>query len=171
MVDVDGNTYKTIKIHNTLWMAENLRVEHDTSGEKLDYFFPNEDSTNIKSYGLLYDFENACKSCPKGWRIPNNKEWEALFDFTKNNIASNYKDNSFWNDESNSNSTKFSARPAGIGNSQEHPNNFNEKILFWSNSKEEEHFIWAYIFEKGKNKIRKASQHPTYAFSVRCIKN
>lgn len=171
LLDTNGNLYKTIKINNTLWMAENLKVKHDSSGEKLNYFFPNGDSTNIKSFGLLYDFENACKSCPKGWRIPNNKEWEELFDFTKHNIAGNYKDRKFWNDERNSNITNFSVRPAGIGNNQEHPNNFNNKVLFWSSSKEEEHFIWTYIFEKGKNKIRKASQHPTYAFSVRCIKN
>lgn len=171
LTDIDGNLYKTIKINNTVWMAENLKVTHDSSGGKLNYFLPNGKSINIKSFGLLYDFENACKACPKGWRIPTNKEWEALFDFTKINSASNYKDSNYWEGEINSNSTLFSVRPAGIGNNQEHPNNFYEKALFWSSSKEEEHFVWAYIFEKGKNEIRRASQHPTYAFSVRCVKN
>jgi len=41
-------------------------------------------------------------------------------------------------------------RPAGIGNSNEYPNSFNEKALFWSKSKEGENFVWSYIFEKEK---------------------
>ena len=171
LADVDGNIYKIVRINNTIWMAENLKAKHDSSGGNLKFFLPNGESTNVTSFGLLYDFENACKACPKGWRIPSNKEWEELFEFSKSNIASNYKDNQFWKGEENSNISNFSVRPAGIGNNQEHPNNFNEKTLFWSNSKEEEHFVWTYVFEKGKNKIRKASQHPTYAFSIRCIKN
>ncbi len=170
LVDVDGNLYETVRINNTIWMAENLKVKHDSSGKQLNYFLPDGKSTNVNSFGLLYDFENACKACPKGWRVPNNKEWETLFDFTKRNRAGHYKDNQFWEEKENSNTTNFSVRPAGIGNNQEHPNNFNEKALFWSNSKEEGHFVWTYIFEMGKNNIRRASQHPTYGFSVRCVK-
>ncbi|WP_282121799.1 fibrobacter succinogenes major paralogous domain-containing protein [Algibacter mikhailovii] len=171
LVDVDGNMYKTVRINNTIWMAENLRTKRDSAGGHLNYFFPNGESANLKSYGLLYDFENACKACPKGWRVPSSKEWEEILEFTENNVASKYKDNQFWKGEENSNSSNFSVRPAGIGNNQEHPNNFDENTLFWSNSKEEEHFVWTYIFERGNDKIRKASQHPTYAFSVRCIRN
>lgn len=170
LVDVDGNQYEVIQFGNTSWMAENLKVTHDRNGNEVPYFIPDGDSDNIETYGLLYDFENACNVCPEGWRLPTNKEWEALLDFSENNNAGNYKDTGFWDDEQNTNSTQFSARPTGIGNNQEHPNNFGENTLFWSSSKEEEHFIWTYILEKGKKSVRKAAQHPTYAFSVRCVK-
>ncbi|MEP0987293.1 fibrobacter succinogenes major paralogous domain-containing protein [Ekhidna sp.] len=170
LVDVDGNQYEVIQLSSVNWMAENLKVTHDREGDEILYYIPNGDSGNIETYGLLYDFEIACKVCPEGWRLPTNEEWETLFDFSENNNASNFKDTRFWDEEKNTNSTQFSARPTGIGNNQEHPNNFGDNTLFWSSSKEQEHFIWTYILEKGKNTIRKASQHPTYAFSVRCVK-
>ena len=170
LMDVDGNTYSTIQIGKNLWMAENLKVTKDKLGNTVNFYFPDGDSTNIRSYGLLYDFENACKVCPEGWKLPHNKDWESLFDLSNNNDARKHKDARFWKDEQSSETSLFSVRPAGIGNNQEHPNNFGTKTLFWSSDKEEEHFIWTYILEKNKGTIRKASQHPTYAFSVRCIK-
>jgi len=122
----------------------------------------------MKTYGLLYDYETACKVCPAGWKLPSNQDWEALRKLLKGDAAT-MKDTQFWKDETNTNASSFGARPAGYGNT-EHPNKFNLKTLFWSSTKETEHFIWTYIFELGSDSIRKASQHPTYAFSVRCIK-
>ncbi|MBG6130260.1 uncharacterized protein (TIGR02145 family) [Aquimarina sp. EL_43] len=170
LTDIDGNQYSITKYGETFWMTENLKVRRDINGNNIKYFFPDNNSGNVQLYGLLYDFETACKVCPQGWRLPNNEDWEKLFNFSKDNVAGNYKDKQFWKGEINSNDSGFSIRPSGIGNNEEHPNNFGENTLFWSDSKEEEHFIWTYILEKGKNKIRKASQHPTYAFSIRCIK-
>lgn len=170
VTDVDGNKYPILEIGNAQWMGENLRVKRDRDGHPISFFFPNSDSSNVHEYGLLYDFEATDNSCPSGWRLPNNSEWEALFQFESENAASNYKDQNYWLGETNSNNTGFSARPAGIGNSAEHPNNFKENTLFWSIDKDQEHFIWTYILEVGKNKIRKASQHPTYGFSIRCIR-
>lgn len=169
-VDVDGNVYDVLELGNRLWMAEDLRVTHDPEGNTIRYYLPNGDTANIPTYGLLYDYENACKVCPKGWRLPTNEEWEALFDFQGVNDASEFKDNSYWEGEANTNSMHFSVRPSGIGNNQEHPNQFQKKVLYWSSDKENDHFIWSYIFELGSDSIRKASQHPTYAFSVRCVK-
>lgn len=170
VIDVDGNKYPILQIGQTQWMAENLRVKRDRDGHSINFFYPNSDSSNVYEYGLLYDFEATDNLCPSGWLLPNNSEWEALFQFESENTASNYKDQDYWLGETNNNNTGFSARPAGIGNSAEHPNNFNENALFWSIDKDQEHFIWTYILEVGKNKVRKASQHPTYGFSVRCIK-
>lgn len=168
--DIDGNIYEVIIVGQNYWMTENLRVKRDSLGNAVPFFFPDGDLVNAESFGLLYDFENACKVCPKGWRLPNNEEWEELLKINIINNAGNFKDSQFWTGESNSNVSGFSVRPAGIGNNQEHPNNFGENTLFWSSSKEDQHFIWTYIFEKGSNNIRKASQHPTYAFSVRCTR-
>ncbi len=168
--DIESNRYKTKKYGQDEWMIENLRVKKDKMGNAIKYYYPNEDAENASVYGLLYDFETACKLCPSGWRLPNNEEWKTLFELDKRNNASDYKDLKYWDGETNTNSSGFAIRPAGSGNNGEYGNHFQSKTLFWSKTKEDEHFVWTYIFESKKDSIRVASQHPTYAFSVRCIK-
>lgn len=99
-VDIDGNVYKTIKIGNQVWMAENLRVTrylngqpvklltsaNDWSGlsgqaEKGAMAFYNNDQANQRPYGLLYTWYAASdtrKLAPYGWHIPTEAEWIEL---------------------------------------------------------------------------------------------
>lgn len=168
LLDIDGNEYAIKSYHGTVWMTENLKVIHDIKGDTIKYYFPNNDTNNVQDYGLLYDYKTACKICPNGWELPTNEDWEKLF-VTLENSAPDFKDVEFWKDKSNTNSSLFSVRPAGYENT-EFDNFFNSKALFWSKTDTSDHFIWTYIFEEDSNNIRRASQHPTYAFSVRCIK-
>ncbi|MDR2595321.1 MAG: hypothetical protein LBC87_11185 [Fibromonadaceae bacterium] len=89
-----GQTYKTVKINNQTWMAENLN--YDVLGSICyDY---NIDKCN--EYGKLYDWatamnidskynnqlwngsdENHRGICPNGWHIPSNDDWDELIDF------------------------------------------------------------------------------------------
>ncbi|HCT51992.1 MAG TPA: hypothetical protein DF712_05985 [Balneola sp.] len=171
LVDTDGKKYLVKKYGDTFWMTENLKTKQDESGNPIEYYFPNDDSTNMETFGLLYDFETASNICPNGWKLPTNGDWKRLLQSNGGNVAGIYKDSLYWEGEVNSNSSGFTVRPAGFGNNGEYENQFKSKTLFWSNSKEEEHFIWSYIFELGNDSIRVASQHPTYAFSVRCVKS
>ncbi len=169
ITDIEGNTYLAINYKGTLWMTENLRVQKDTNGNMVKYYLPGGDTENTTIYGLLYDYETACKICPEGWELPTNEDWKTLFPLENNQSAIQFKDTNYWKETVNTNTSKFSARPAGFGNHGEHDNAFGEKTLFWSKDGDSE-FGWTYILEKGKNTIRKAEQHSTYAFSVRCIK-
>lgn len=170
LIDIDGNTYPTKELGGLLWMTENLRVTKDAAGKAITYFHPNDDPTQTKAYGLLYDYPTACQVCPEGWRLPTNEDWENLLVLGEDDIAPLWKDVDYWPAEEGTNSTGFSVRPTGYGNSGEFDNGFGEKTLFMSKTKDNEHDIWTYIFEKGKSSIRKAPQHPTYGFSVRCVK-
>jgi len=89
-IDLDGKAYKTVRINDQVWMAENLSYEIDggkSYGEdsevRVDYdntrdLSSDEIQANLNKYGRLYDWETANKICPSGWRLPNNDDWNKL---------------------------------------------------------------------------------------------
>ncbi len=88
VTDVDGNDYKTVKIGNQWWMAENLRVQHDPQGNAIQYYHVNNDAGLDSEYGLLYTGtvatlgstdESVQGIAPDGWHIPSMAEWQQLF--------------------------------------------------------------------------------------------
>jgi len=69
----DGQTYKTVKIGNQTWMAENLNYQ-TTDGS---WCYENALSY-CNEYGRLYDWETAKTVCPVGWHLPTSPEWNIL---------------------------------------------------------------------------------------------
>jgi uncharacterized protein (TIGR02145 family) len=94
VTDVDGNVYKTVKIGNQWWMAENLRVTRFVNGEGLQLIDENVldtvwaglsepafTSINGAEYGLLYNYavvESLNSIAPVGWHVPTDEEWKTL---------------------------------------------------------------------------------------------
>ena len=92
--DVDGNTYKTVKIGDQWWMCENLRVKHFQDGSEISYIGNvNQDSVwanaTESAYSLLNDTLNVSyynsfavqdsrKLAPAGWHIPTDEEWKTM---------------------------------------------------------------------------------------------
>lgn len=94
MQDINGHVYKTVKIGEDWWMAENLRVTvfNDSSiitavsNTDADTVWasiggPAYTFNNDTLFGLLYNFscvEDARKLAPAGWHIATEKEWQQL---------------------------------------------------------------------------------------------
>ena len=92
VVDVDGNTYRTVKIGDKWWMAENLMVKSYNDGTPLEQAQNNTDwidsvplfcqyNNNTAAPGLLYNWYavvSSNKIAPAGWHIPTDAEWKQL---------------------------------------------------------------------------------------------
>ena len=106
----DGQLYKTVKIGNQVWMAENLRYKTQNS-----YYYDNKIS-NYNMYGFLYTWSDASIVCPSGWHLPSSDEWKTLVSVVGGgSIAGfNLKSSSGWNSSNGSDAYGFTALPAGF---------------------------------------------------------
>jgi len=149
----DGRQYKTVKIGEQIWMAENL------------------------NYDRLYDWETAQKACPPGWHLPTIEEWQTLINYVggKKIAAKKLKATDGWKNDKEGNSGNgtddygFSALPCGRSDFNDPKDNeIIEKGHYgywWSGSKYVAYHISKYdtIDHKERNK--------SCLFSVRCVKD
>jgi len=107
--DRDGREYKTVKIGNQKWMAENLRFNVGDS-----WCFGNE--IMLCQFGRLYDWNMAKIACPKGWHLPSDDEWKEMITVIGPKTGGKkLKSTSVW--EGNGRGTDdfgFSALPVGV---------------------------------------------------------
>lgn len=137
VTDYDGNVYNTVQIGDQCWMKENLRTTKYSDGTEIlqgsessssvpYWYYPNNNSSNKSTYGLLYNWKavmrNAYPSttnpsnvqgiCPDGWHVPSDAEWTQLTDYVsaqgayqcsgkKTNIARALASNTGWGSSTN----------------------------------------------------------------------
>ena len=78
----DGQTYKTVKIGNLWWMAENLNYPYLQPVADMDSgsFCLNDSLENCEKYGRLYPWAIALGICPSGWHLPWYMEYTTMLD-------------------------------------------------------------------------------------------
>ena len=106
VTDIDNNTYNTVKIGNQCWMKENLRTTRYANGTSIALgsstsnttayrYYPDNNSSNVSTYGYLYNWKAVMGSsssspanpsgvqgiCPNGWHVPSDAEWTQLTNY------------------------------------------------------------------------------------------
>jgi len=175
----DGKVYKTVKIGDQIWMAENLAYEiYDVPGRKCKWYGYSHKYDNLQKYGLLYDWETAKIACPPDWHLPSEKEWLTLVDFAggKKIAGKKLKAQSGW--EKSGNGTDefgFAALPGGAGGSTR---SFTDKFItigthgYWWGSNENENNNAYYLrMMNWREAVRFGFEDKSYLLSVRCVKD
>lgn len=192
----DGYVYKTVKIGEQVWMAENLRyIPHVglVNGQGGIWVYDYEGynvneakaTDNYKKYGCLYDWKIALKVCPDGWHVPTDAEWkklemhvgmrQAIADLhgkkgTDQGIQ--LKSTSGWNSGGNgTNTSGFSALPSGY---HRYPGlflNIGGNGYWWSSSESRTGYAWLRNILDSGGDVYRTGYFILDGVSVRCLKN
>jgi uncharacterized protein (TIGR02145 family) len=189
-IDVrDGHTYKTVKIGNQVWLAENLAYlyQSDNTESTLDpcfyvYGYSGTDleiaksKTNYLTYGVLYNYVAAQRAVPNGWHLPSLNEWNTLASTLQGSktAGGKMKTSEGWNTPNlkASNSSGFSALPGGT---LFYPS-FQEagiQAAWWSSTAlptSLNHMRGKYVLYDSEE-LMDCTHPTTHGLSVRCIKD
>jgi len=165
----DGKTYKTVKIDNQVWMAENLNFASENS------WCYNDDNKNCDKYGRLYSIEAALKACPKGWKIPSDDDWDNLINnhgskdmvgaFLKEVGTANWKAPNL----GANNKGGFTALPAGKKLTDGTYAGEGMTASFWSLLKDKKN-AWGRHLSYDAANLKGFNSPEFKAYSLRCIK-
>jgi uncharacterized protein (TIGR02145 family) len=196
----DGQVYKTVKISNQVWMAQNLNYADSVKTPSLKgrSWCYGDQSEKCKVAGRLYTWSAAIDSvqlaardcgyghecaipsvvqgiCPEGWHLPNKSELFTLSATAESNGTggSALKSQIGWyNNSINTDTYGFSAIPVGY---RSHTGKYLEAggyMHFWADDEEDAESSYATSLTYTLNSIRILySNNKNDGLSVRCIKN
>ncbi len=160
----DDKTYKTVKIGNRTWMAENLNYRIGKS-----WCYDN-DPSNCLKYGALYDWKTAKESCPDDWHLPSVEELNAFLDevgYTNGNRGENLRIES-WGDGADL--YGFSAIHSGSYDSYfKEFRDMDVNVSYWSSTENDDGHAYELFVNAVSADIRydgKRNGHP-----VRCVQD
>ncbi len=198
VIDIDGNVYRTVKIGNQVWMAENLKVTHYRNGESIlhisdntwdnqsigAYCNYNNDANNGTLFGRLYNsyaITDTRKIAPMGWHIPTNDDWQILTSYLGGEHVAGGKMKeagvSNWKEPNTgaTNESKYSALPSGGRFSSQDFMHIGSHAFFWSSTVADnsgQQVIFNYLLFYDSKIIRQLDNLGLQrGASVRCVKN
>jgi uncharacterized protein (TIGR02145 family) len=194
--DRDGQIYKTVKIGNQWWMAENLNYAY-SSTEEPDYPASTcyeHSGKYCEKYGRLYTWATAVDKwesecdyqtcslpsgniqgmCPSGWHLPSKAEWEKLFWAVGGKMTAGemlMSSSECLYSKNGTDSFGFSALPAGKEYNITDFQGEGRATFFWTST--ESHDDYAYHISLGcdLDDVYEAYISKGYWFSVRCLKD
>jgi uncharacterized protein (TIGR02145 family) len=185
-VTYENQTYKTIKIGEQTWMAENLNYD---TGDNKCYL---NDPANCAIYGRLYNWvtamalDESCNNkrcsdqvqlkhrgiCPIGWHISTDDEWDILSNFVGGSYVAGKHLKAL--SEGGDDMYGFAALLGGSGYSAEFVNS-GYSGSWWiandNNNANNANFVNIWVVKRYTTDITWGSTAKSYFHSVRCIKD
>lgn len=167
----DGQEYKTVKIGDAVWMAENLNFEVEESWCYTRFNY------ECRKYGRFYNWDVAKNVCPEGWHLPSAAEFDALIAAVggKDSAGVKLKSSDGWSHYGNgSDEFGFNATPSGF---RDYRGRFDRQTLYaylWSATEDpagsSKKAVGVHMMA-GRNDVSVYPYTKDFALSVRCVKN
>ena len=191
----DRRVYRTVKIGDQVWMAENLNLDYKVKLKGSDEYetYGNYPEGDKVRYGRFYSWGAAMDSagvysnsgkgcgnrtactptypvrgiCPEGWHLPSNDDWETLFEAVggKATAGKVLKTTTGWHDGYGTDEFLFAAVGAGGAGLEDH------EADFWTSVPADDasaNFVSLYIDSDAADLHNDPSD---YSMSVRCVKD
>ena len=157
----DGKKYKIVKIGDQILMAENY-AKRPKSGISWAY---DDTETNVDKYGLLYDWETARNTAPKGWHLPTKDEWEKLHLFLGGDDKKVYEQIKIGGDSG------FENTFGGFRTARGAYNSLAASAHFWSATPEGEKLVWYFKVGAYSNNAKLEKGEHNLGLSVRFFRD
>ncbi|TSA37815.1 MAG: hypothetical protein D4R64_04920 [Porphyromonadaceae bacterium] len=171
----DSQVYQWMKIGTQIWMSRNLNYA-STKGSSCY----NNDSTQGKTFGRLYEWSTAVTVCPAGWHLPTHPEWTVLADFLGDQAGEKLKElgSEHWKgvDAVVRGDSGFNALPAGFKGVDPNDRTFHggtsQFAYFWSSTTASPaRKAWARFLTFQDDELHRYEEWKEFGYSVRCIRN
>lgn len=192
--DIDGNTYKVVKIGSQLWTTSNSNVSTFQNGDTIPHvanaeewqkageegrpawsYYGNE-SSNAEKYGKLYNWYAVTDErgiAPEGWRVPTDEDWKILEKTLGGGekAGKSLKSKSEWTNKVGNNSSGFNALPGGYRNYKGDYESKGKYGAFWTSSESIDNMAWyRYLFDEN-NQLNRLNFNKQDGMSLRWVKD
>jgi len=194
ITDIDGNVYRTVRIGNQVWMAENLKTTRFNDGtpipqvtddsvwdglETPGYCWYNNDVSNKVTYGGMYNWYavNTGRLAPVGWHVPTKGEWLTLINYLGGEDVAGGKlkeiGTSHWASPNAcaTDENGFTALPSGYRGGGGMFWHLGGACFWWSVTEESAEKAWRCSINYSDSYVDVDSQYFTHGWSVRCVKD
>jgi uncharacterized protein (TIGR02145 family) len=161
----DGKKYRTVRMGNRTWMAENLNFQ---TGNSWCYY---DKESDCQTYGRLYDWNTAVVACPAGWRLPTRDDWRNLVEVA-GGVEAGAKLKSRSPDWNGTDDFGFSALPGGHRNHPYGSFNFAGSYGFWWSATEGgSDTARGQFMSSLHERVDESNHHKGFGSSVLCLQD
>jgi len=192
VTDIDGNVYRTVRIGNQVWMAENLKTTKYRNGDAIAnvkeinswnnltsgaYCNYNNDENIASTYGRLYNWYAVSDNrsiAPEGWHVPSDEEWSTLINYLGGPTVAGTKLKSTNGWSSGGNGTdnySFTALPGGARNYMGAFEYVEYCGLWWTSTVSNSSEVKSRYIEYTLPNVNSSMDSKSYGLSVRCVKD